>query len=112
MAAGFLFHQLVLGLHLVQVVLGLLQVLLGDALAGHLGDHADDGCGLPLAARGDVGELLLGQGGAALLGLAALVVAPEQQGERAEQGDPIEGLADGGHLRYQPAAFMAASSRA
>jgi hypothetical protein len=39
-----------------------------------------------------------------------LVGGPEQQGERAEQGQAVEGLAQGGHLRYQPAAFMAASS--
>ncbi|WP_349681600.1 hypothetical protein [Pseudomonas sp. UBA6310] len=91
-----------MGLRLVQVVLGLLQVLLGGALAGHLGDQADDGCGLALAARGDVGELLLGQGGAALLGLAALVVAPEQQGERAEQGDAVEGLPERAHATAFP----------
>jgi hypothetical protein len=41
-----------------------------------------------------------------------LIGAPEQQGEGAEQGQAVEGLAEGGHLRYQPAAFMAASSSA
>ena len=50
--------------------------------------------GLALAAGGEVGQLLLGLGGAALLGLALLVGAPEQQGKRAEQGRERD--ADGG----------------
>ena len=82
---------------LAHVGLGGLQALLGGALRGQLTAEADDGGGLASAAGLGGGEAFLGQGGAALLGLAALVVAPEQQGEGAEQGGAVEGLAQGGH---------------
>lgn len=74
-----------------------LQALLGKALGMHLAAQADDAGGLARAAGGDVGQLLLGQGAAALLGLEALVATPDQQGEGTEQGEAIEGLAQGGH---------------
>ncbi|AXQ50147.1 hypothetical protein DZC31_26455 [Stenotrophomonas rhizophila] len=58
---------------------GVLQALLGELLRGQLAAHADDGGGLALATLGDSGEPLLCQRCTALLGLAALVVAPHEQ---------------------------------
>ncbi len=95
---------------LAHVGLGELQALLGCALGGQLPTHADDGVGLADVALLQVGDDLGVALGPRLGGLMLLVGAPEQQGEGAEQGQAVEGLAQGGHLRYQPAAFMAASS--
>ncbi len=92
---------------LAQVCQLLLQALLGQALGVHFAAQADDGGGLAVAAGGEVGQLLLGQGAAALLGLEALVAAPEQQGQGAEQGGAVEGLAQGGHA----AAWWASACR-
>lgn len=69
---------------LAHVVLGGLQALLGQALGGQLATEADDAGGLAGAAGLKLLQALSGQGGAPLLGLVALVLAPEQQGERAE----------------------------
>ncbi|WP_345774568.1 hypothetical protein [Pseudomonas entomophila] len=104
-AADLLFLEVVGGGSQTQVADGGHQALLGELLVSQLGTHADDGRGLALAALGDGGEPLLYQGCAALLGLAALVVAPQEQRQGAEQRDAIEGLAQG-HLRYPLAAFM------
>ena len=87
-----------------------LHALLGDALGRQLVAHADDAGGLAGAALLELVDKLAIALGAGRCGLALLVGAPQQQAKGAEQGRAIEGLAQGGHLRYQPAAFMAASS--
>lgn len=75
--------QLAGGVLLAHVGLGGLQALLGQALGGQLAIEADDTGGLAGAARLELLQALGGQGGAPLLGLVALVLAPEQQGQRA-----------------------------
>lgn len=82
---------------LAHVGLGGLQALLGGALGGELVAHADDGVGLAgvaLLQGGDAVGIALGP---RLGGLVLLVGGPEQQGEGAEQGQAVEGLAEGGH---------------
>ncbi|MOA30005.1 hypothetical protein D3C78_1510530 [compost metagenome] len=109
--AVLLLLELVGGLGEAQAVQGVLQALLAQALGVDLAAEADDGGGLASAARLEHLQALLCQGGAALLGLALLVLAPQQQGQGAQQGEAVEGLAQGGHARYQPAAFMSAVLR-
>lgn len=89
-----------------------LQGLLGGAMGGQFAAEADDAGGLAGAALLELVDKLAVTLGARRMGLALLVGAPQQQAEGAEQGGAVEGLAQGCHLRYQPAAFMAASSRA
>lgn len=93
-----------------QVVEGLLQALLVEALDLNLTAQADDGGGLAGAALLELLQALGGQGGAALFGLAAVVLTPEQQGQRAEQGEAIEGLAQGGHAAASVQAQLACRS--
>src|SRR5690606_19566664 len=72
----------------------------------------EPGDGLCLAGVALVGGLQAfgGQLRAGLGGGDALLLHPDQQAERGDQGEAVEELAGGGHLRYQPAAFMAVSS--
>lgn len=79
------------------VGLGGLQALLGLALGGEFAAHADDGVGLAGVALLQGGDDLGVALGPRLPGLVLLVGAPEQQGEGAEQGQAVEGLAQGGH---------------
>lgn len=90
------------GVGLAHPGLGGLQAVLAGTLRCHFTTEADDGGGLAGAAGLQGGEAFLGQGGAALLGLAALVVAPEQQGEGAEECGAVYGLAEGGHAAAFP----------
>lgn len=82
---------------LAHVRLGELQALLGDALGGQFVAHADDAGGLAGAALLELVNELCGPLGSRLGGLVLLVGGPEQQGEGAEQGEAVEGLAEGGH---------------
>lgn len=74
-----------------------LHAVLGGALGGQFVAHADDAGGLAGAALLELVDELGVTLGLCLGGLVLLVGAPEQQGEGAEQGQAVEGLADGGH---------------
>lgn len=75
--------QLAGGVLLAHVGLGGLQALLGQALGGQLATEADDAGGLAGAALGELGDALGVALRPGLGGLALLVGAPEQQGQRA-----------------------------
>lgn len=79
------------------VRLGGLQGLLGGALGGEFVAHAGDAGGLAGVALLQGGDAVGVALGPCLGGLVLLVGAPEQQGEGAEQGQAVEGLAQGGH---------------
>lgn len=74
-----------------------LHALLGDAQGGQLAAHADDAGSLAGAALLELVDKLAVALGACRVGLALLVGAPEQQAKGAEQGQAVEGLAEGGH---------------
>ncbi|WP_390891683.1 hypothetical protein [Ectopseudomonas guguanensis] len=74
-----------------------LHALLGLALGGEFVAHADDAGGLAGAALLELVDELGVSLGSRLGGLVLLVGGPEQQGEGAEQGQAVEGLAQGGH---------------
>lgn len=63
-----------------QAVQGFLQALLAQALGVDLAAETDDGGGLAGAAFLEYLQAFFRQCSAALLGLAALVLAPQQQG--------------------------------
>ncbi|WP_280286643.1 hypothetical protein [Pseudomonas sp. BN415] len=81
-----LLFEPVLGLGEAQAVQSFLQALLAQALGMQLTAEADDGGGLAGASFLDHLQALLCQGGAALLGLATLVLTPQEQGQGAQQG--------------------------
>ncbi len=76
---------------------GLLQAELGQPLGGHFARETGDG--LSLAGVALVGGLqaFAGEVRAGLGGGDALLLRPDQQAERGDQGDAVEELA-GGHL--------------
>lgn len=81
---------------LAHVRLGGLQALLGCALGGEFVAHANDAGGLAGVALLELVNELCVPLGFRLGGLVLLVGGPEQQGEGAEQGQAVEGLAEGG----------------
>ncbi len=101
--------ELIGGVGLAQVAGGLLQAELIGALRGHLGAQADDGGGLAGVALFGGLQALAGEIRAGLGGGDALLLGPDEQAERGDHGEAVEELTGGGHWRYQPAAFMAAS---
>ena len=79
------------------VGLGGLQALLGGALGGEFVAHADDGVGLAGVALFHCLQALGGDIRAGLGGGDALLLRPDKQAERGDQGEAVEELPEGGH---------------
>ncbi|EWC40209.1 hypothetical protein B597_016665 [Stutzerimonas stutzeri KOS6] len=95
--ALLLFLELIGGVGLAQVAERLLQGELVEALGGHLAGKAHDGGGLAGAALLGGLQALGGEIRAGGRGVDALLLRPDQQAERGDQGEAVEELAGGCH---------------
>jgi len=84
--AAFLLLELIGGVGLAQVAERLLQGELVEALGGDLASEAGDGGGLVGVALMGGLQALAGEIGPRLGGLDALLLHPDQQAERGDQG--------------------------
>ena len=82
---------------LAQVAEALLQGELVEALGGDLAGEAGDGGGLAGVALLGGLQALAGEIRLRLGGLDTLLLHPDQQAERGDQGEAVEELAGGGH---------------
>jgi len=95
--AAFLLLELIGCVSLVQVGDDLLQGELVQALGGDFAGEAGDGGGLAGVALLGGLQALGGEIGLRLGGVNALLLNPDQQAKRGDQGEAVEELAGGGH---------------
>lgn len=95
--AAFLFLELIGCVSLVQVGDGLLQGKLVEALGGDLAGEAGDGGGLAGVALLGCLQALAGEIRLRLGSLDTLLLHPDQQTERGDQGEAVGEFAGGGH---------------
>nr|WP_313209656.1 hypothetical protein [Stutzerimonas nitrititolerans] len=105
-----LFLYLIGGVLLAHASGGLLQAELGQPLGGHLAREPGDG--LCLAGVALVGGLqaLAGEIRTVLGGGDALLLCPDQQAERGDQGEAVDELAGGGHAACSSSKLMIQTS--
>jgi hypothetical protein len=95
--AAFLLLELIGGVGLAQVAEGLLQGELIETLGGDFAGEPGNGGGLADVALLGGLQALAGEIGLRLGGVDALLLDPDQQAERGDQGEAVEELAGGGH---------------
>jgi len=95
--AAFLLLEVVGGVGLAQVAERLLQGELVEALGGDLAGEAGDGGGLVGVALLGGLQAIVGKVRLCLRGVDALLLKPDQQAERGDQGEAVDELAGGCH---------------
>ncbi len=109
--AAFLLLELIGGVGLAQVAERLLQGELVQALGGDFAGEAGDGGGLAGVALLGGLQALGGEIGLRLGGVDALLLDPDQQAERGDQGEAVEELAGGGHAPASRAMVQVSTAR-